>query len=180
MIKKLIQGKGSLVNKANHFRTVPSFYFTIQLADMSNLVAEEGFTEISGLSMSFETEPVTGGGMQDKQYILPKGISFTNLVLKRPLMIPKSIMANWCETTIQGGMVGIKPKDLTIKLLHPLTGLASATWLVTKAYPVKYEILGFNAEENSLAYEQIELAYQCFKHKLDMGSFTANTTAAFI
>lgn len=171
--------KGSLFKKPDNFRIVPNFYFKVQMVDKS-FAMEEGFTEVSGLVMTIETETVTGGGMQNKQYKVPKGITFDDLVLKRPLMIPKSGIAKWCETTIQGGMVGIKPKDLIVTLMHPITGLTSAAWKVYKAYPVKYEVLGFNSTDNNLAHEQIQLAYQSFEHVPDLGSFAVNTVATLI
>jgi|GEM_PF-2652537 len=193
----------------NNFRSVPNFYFKVKFLPPSKngaakakgakpaptgsskslatsamntakMALEESFSEVSGLIMTLETESITGGGMQDKQYKVPKGISFDNLVLKRPLMIPESELAKWCETTIKGGMVGIKPKDIMITLMHPITGLTSATWHVHMAYPVKYEVLQLNSENNALAYEQMEFAYQSFEHKPDMASFAANNTATMI
>ncbi|MGB1450867.1 MAG: phage tail protein, partial [Marinirhabdus sp.] len=53
------------------------------------------------------------------------------------------------------------PTDLTVKLLNeahePLI-----TWNVVHAYPVKWDVGDFNAEENKLVIETIELAYNYF------------------
>ena len=54
------------------------------------------------------------------------------------------------------------PIDLTVKLLNeehdPLV-----TWNVVSAYPVKWSVSDFNAEQSEIAIETIELAYNYFR-----------------
>jgi phage tail-like protein len=57
-----------------------------------------------------------------------------------------------------GGLSGIEPKLVHVHLLdaerNPLHG-----WTFANAYPVRWELGAFNAEENKVAVETIELAY---------------------
>ena len=56
----------------------------------------------------------------------------------------------------------ISPADITISLLNeehePLM-----TWNVVHAWPVKWAVADFNAEESKIVIETIELAYNYFK-----------------
>ena len=48
--------------------------------------------------------------------------------------------------------------DLLITLLSP-TGTREAAWLITKVYLVKWDVAGFDLENNDVALETIEFAY---------------------
>ena len=54
-----------------------------------------------------------------------------------------------------------KPADITVTLLDDQHNPLS-TWSITKAYPVKWTTSDFKAQENSIAIETLELAYQNF------------------
>jgi phage tail-like protein len=137
-------------------KVLPSFYYQVNTP-----FGKEGFSEVSGLSMTMETTPQAFGGLQKSEYHLPKSIRFENLKLKRPL-ISGSSLAEWCRKTILGGFELIVPMPMTIMLLNPETDAPTAIWLVEKAYPVKYNVPTLNANENQLAYEEMEFAYQKF------------------
>ncbi len=70
-----------------------------------------------------------------------------------------SNLINWCLDAIESFI--FEPIDLTVKLLNeehePLV-----TWNVVHAYPVKWKVSDLNAEENKIAIETIELAYNYF------------------
>jgi hypothetical protein len=51
---------------------------------------------------------------------------------------------------------------MLITLLNDLH-LPVATWHVFNAYPIKVNISEFNAEQNTLVIETLELAYQYYK-----------------
>lgn len=80
------------------------------------------------------------------------------MVLKRG-MVTDSKLIDWCRDAIEGFQ--FQPIDLTVKLLNeehePLI-----TWNVVHAYPVKWNVSDLNAEENKIAIETIELAYNYF------------------
>lgn len=144
-------------------QVMPSFYYKV-ITPFSPM-GGEGFTEVSGMSMSVETETITGGGMQRDQYILPKGIKFENLRLKRP-MLSSSALAAWCRATIHSGFTRVLPVPMVVMLLNPDTGSPAAIWSFTKVYPVKYQMDPFQAEQNSIAFEEMEFVYSSFNRQL--------------
>lgn len=63
----------------------------------------------------------------------------------------------------------IQPRDLLVKLLRPQGPNSSArtfealvTWNVVNAWPKKWSVSEFNAEQNSIAIETLELNYSYF------------------
>ena len=114
---------------------------------------------MSGLSVDIETEEYAEGGENRFKHKLPVRTKFPNLVLKRGL-VSDSKLIKWCKDAVEN--FDFSPTDVTIKLLNnehePLV-----TWNVVHAYPVKWSVSDFNAEQNSIAVETIELAYNYFK-----------------
>jgi phage tail-like protein len=142
---------------------MPAFYYKV-ITPFSP-TGGEGFTEVSGLSMSVETEAYYPLGMQNTQYQLPKSVKFENLRLKRPL-IKSSKIASWCRKTILEGFTKIVPTPMTVMLLNPETSSPVAIWLLKGVYPIKYQALPFSATENEIAYEEMEFVYQGFDREL--------------
>ena len=74
-------------------------------------------------------------------------------------MLIDSAVIDWCRDAIEN--FSFKPVNLTIKLLNeehqPLI-----SWNVVHAYPVKWSVEDFNAEESKLVVENFELTYNYF------------------
>ena len=69
-------------------------------------------------------------------------------------------MLSWCQTTIVNGYyLNVVALPLSIKLLNK-KGEEIAYWFVEHAYPVKYELSEFNAEQSAFVFETIELCYK--------------------
>ncbi len=132
------------------------FHFKVEFA---NLKSEFEFQSVSGLTMELETEEIAEGGENRFKHRLPVRTKFPNLVLKRGLLTDSSLV-KWCRDAIED--FDINPTDITISLLNeehePLM-----TWNVVHAYPLKWAVADFNAEESKLVIETIELAYNYFK-----------------
>ena len=71
-----------------------------------------------------------------------------------------SFITTWCRNAIEN--FEIEPKNILISLLNDLH-VPLTTWHVFNAYPVKVAISEFNAEQNSLVIETLELSYQYYK-----------------
>lgn len=153
----------NLLFGAKKFSVTPSFYYKV-ITPFSPM-GGEGFTEVSGLSMSVETEIISGGGMQRDQYVLPKGVKFENLRLKRPA-VSSSALGSWCRATIHSGFTRIVPIPIVVMLLNPDSEKPSAIWSFTKVYPVKYQTGPFNAETSGIAYEEMEFVYTSFNRQM--------------
>ncbi len=136
-----------------------SFSFTVN--GISNTEGiDSQFQSISGLSATIETEEYAEGGENRFVHHLPKRAKYSSLVLKRGL-IQDSGLISWCRNAME--KFSFEPRDLIISLSGGTESTAPLmVWNVIGAYPVKWEVSEFNAEENKLAIENIELRYRYF------------------
>ena len=138
-----------------------SFYFAVYFTDISALT-DNSFQEVDGLSVEVNIEEVKEGGENRFAHRLPGRVKYPNLVLKRGMVTFGSVLASWCESSLSGEYTDpIEPKTLTVMLLDEYQ-VPLRTWNIVNAYPVKWQVSGFNAMENKLAIETIELAYNYF------------------
>ena len=142
----------------------PAFYFRVEFgaktgAGGNSSPADTSFLEVSGLNAEMELEPVPEGGENRFTHQLPKGVKFPKLSLKRGIAGLDSPLVKWCRETLEGGFVKpITPMPLTVRLLDR-TGGPLRTWSIVNAYPVRWEVEGFNSTKNEIAIEKIELSY---------------------
>jgi len=133
------------------------FHFSVEFTGVSK--GEFQFQSVSGLTVTLETEDIAEGGENRFKHKLPVRSDYSNLVLKRGL-VAKSDLINWCRSAIED--FDIEPVNVVVKLLNgdhePLM-----TWNVVHAWPVKWEVSDFDAEENKVVIESIELVYNYFK-----------------
>lgn len=118
------------------------------------------FQSVSGLSAEIETEEYIEGGENRFKHQLPTRTKYNNLILRRG-MIQNSELIEWCKKSIVN--LDFQLKDLIVTLNGGKESSAPLmVWKVIGAYPVKWEISEFNAEENKLAIETVELKYKYF------------------
>ena len=135
------------------------FHFIVVFNGITTKISDHQFQSVSGLTVNLETEEIAEGGENRYKHSLPVRTKYSNLVLKRGLLIDSGVI-NWCRQALEN--FKIKPIDLTIILLDE-NHLPLQTWNVVHAYPVKWEISDFNAEESKLVIESLELTYNYFK-----------------
>lgn len=139
----------------------PPTSFSFVVNGISNTEGVDSqFQSVSGLSSTIETEEYIEGGENRFVHHLPKRAKYTTLVLKRGL-IKDSGLIKWCKKAFEE--FSFEPRDLVISLSGGVKSSAPLmVWNVIGAYPVKWEVSEFNAEENKLAIETIELRYRYF------------------
>lgn len=134
------------------------FHFKVEFG-ASSAEQDNRFQEVTGLSAEVTTEEYREGGLNEYTHRLPTGAKFGNLVLKRGY-VSDSEITDWFRSAVED--FAFEPRDVTVTLLNeqhdPL-----ATWNFTQAYPVKWAIADFKAQENALAIESLELVYQMFR-----------------
>lgn len=139
---------------ANYYPPL-GFHFKVEIA---NIKGEFQFQSVTGLTVDLDTEEIAEGGENRFKHKLPVRTKYPNLVLKRGLVI-NSEFIKWCSNAMVN--FEIKPADVTINLLNeehePLI-----TWNVVHAWPVKWSLTDFNAEESKVVIESIELTYHYF------------------
>lgn len=142
---------------ANYYPPV-GFHFLVEFEGLGSQEKDHQFQSVSGLSVDIETEEIAEGGENRFKHKLPVKTKYPNLTLKRGMLID-SVVIDWCRDAIEN--FSFKPVNLTIKLLNeehqPLI-----SWNVVHAYPVKWSVEDFNAEESKLVLENFELTYNYF------------------
>ncbi len=131
------------------------FHFKVEFSDF---LGEYQFQSVDGLNVDVDTENFAEGGENRFEHKLPVRTKYPNLVLKRGLVVDSDLV-KWCRDAVEN--FSFKPTNLIVKLLNekhePLL-----SWNVVHAWPVKLNMTGFNAEENKIAIETIELSYNYF------------------
>lgn len=132
------------------------FHFLVEFGNQKD---EFQFQSVSGLNVDLETEEIAEGGENRFKHKLPVRTKYPNLVLKRGLVV-NSALIDWCKTAVED--FNFTPTDIIIKLLNE-DNQPLITWNVVHAYPVKWVIGDFSAEESKIVIETIELSYSYFK-----------------
>ncbi|MDX1909701.1 MAG: phage tail protein [Bacteroidia bacterium] len=134
------------------------FHFVVrfELGKQSDLDIQ--FQEVSGLAVDLEMESYVEGGENRFTHQLPTRTKYADLSLKRGL-VTDSGLVKWCKDAIEN--FSFKPLNLTVSLLNKShTPLAS--WQVVGAIPKRWDVSSFNAEQNSVAIETLQLSYHYF------------------
>ncbi len=151
----------------------PGFYFKVKVVD-ENLFkrataavvgkvgapSEESFEEVTGLSFTIESDSQFING---EHCAIPTKITYSPLILKRAFMSPTSELLTWCMEAMQNKFTKISLKTIIITLMDVNTGMAASQWKVYHAYPLKYQVDGFNSNQSQLLMETIEIRYQKFE-----------------
>lgn len=141
-----------------------SFYFKVVFQGAPK-IEDTAFMEVSGLKEELEVTEVQEGGENDYFHQVPKRMKHGNLVLKRALEGLSNPLEAWIKETLEGGFARkIKPRNVVVMLLDA-EGKALRCWWCSHAYPVKWEVSGFQSQENKLAIETLELCYTGLERK---------------
>lgn len=114
------------------------------------------FSKVSGLSSTIETQPLNEGGQNLYTHRLPKRVQYENLVLERGMAVGSLLVAEFNATL---SLFKFNPSNVLVTLLDE-TGLPISGWLFMTAYPVKWTVSDFVADQNQVVIETMELAYQ--------------------
>jgi phage tail-like protein len=133
------------------------FHFRVEFVGIGN-DNDIRFQSVSGLTMEYDTETFKEGGENRFEHKLPVRTKFSDLSLKRGMLTDSDVI-QWCLDAFQNRE--FQPADITITLLNeehqPLK-----TWQIHRAWPRKWAVSDFNAQENSLVVETLELSYSYF------------------
>jgi phage tail-like protein len=133
------------------------FHFAVRFGFSDE--ADTHFQSVSGLSVEYEMETIKEGGENRFEHKLPVRTKYSDLSLKRGLLLDSKVL-KWCLDAFENRVFA--PTDVQIVLFNeqhqPLK-----TWSVTAAWPKKWSVTDFNAQENSLVIETLELSYRYFK-----------------
>ncbi len=145
-----------------------SFFFRVLFKDLKGVGkdGEASFKEISGLGVNNSVETVSEGGLLEYQHKLPSTYSYTNIVLKRGLVLD-SALKKWVEEGLK--KFEFTPLTVMIELLEPgaegREPKVVMSWTIHNTWPVKWELSNFNAQQNEIAIETLELAFSYMETK---------------
>ncbi len=129
---------------------VSGFRFAVEIKG----IIEGWFTECSGLSIEREVYTHQEGGANDFEHKLPGRIKYTNITLKRGVADDK--LWDWFQKGLYDGQV----KRTNISIILYNSDLSPAKrWNLIAAFPVKWTGPDFNAGDNQVAIETIEIAH---------------------
>jgi len=134
------------------------FHFSVVIEMFPQTPQDFRFQSVTGLGVNIQTETVAEGGENRFKHQFPTVPQYDKIVLKRGLF-NGSFIVNWCKNAIEHFQ--FEPHNVLISLLNNLH-VPVATWHVFNAYPVKVSISEFNAEQNAIVIETLELAYQYY------------------
>ena len=150
---------------ANYYPPV-SFSFQVKIAG-NRADVDTGFQEVSGLSVELPLTEVKEGGENRFVHRVPEQAKYQNLVLKRGVMLASSPLFDWCKSTLESDLgTRVQPKDMTVSLLDQ-NQKSVMRWSVVRAWPVKWTISEFKAQENAIAIETLEMSFQRIERKIE-------------
>ena len=122
-------------------------------------IIEAGFSEMSGLDVTTQTEDYREGGVNDFVYKLPKETTFANLVLKKGLA-DLSTLWKWHSDVVAGN---IQRRSVHIMLLRDRIPVPAQMWSFKEAFPVKWSGPQLKADGNTIAFQSLELAHHGYE-----------------
>lgn len=135
------------------------FHFIVDFSAISSNDLDVRFQSVSGLTVDIELKPRKEGGENRFQHYLPLHSKYETLILKRGMVLDSDLI-NWCQEAFEN--FDIQPIDLIVSLLNekhePLR-----SWNVINAWPIKWSISDFDAEQDNLVIEQLHLHYNYFR-----------------
>ena len=133
------------------------FHFKVDFG--SQYAADVKFQEVGGLMAEIGVEELVVGGENMFAYRLPTRAKYNNLILKRGMLLDSKLI-DWFKNAVEN--LQFAPLDISVSLLDEEHS-AISTWKFIQAYPVKWTVSDFNATNNALVIETIELAYMYFQ-----------------
>jgi phage tail-like protein len=112
------------------------------------------FYTCTGLGAQVEVEQVVEGGYNGSVWQLPSRITWSNIVLTRPVTSDTTKVARWLDEIV----TRVEPKNGEIVALRP--DLAPiARWQVLGIIPVRWEGPAFDPSSSQPAVETLEVAH---------------------
>jgi phage tail-like protein len=136
------------------------FHFKVDFVGIGN-DNDSRFQTVSGLNVEYDTEAYKEGGENRFEHKLPLRSKYPDLSLKRGMLTDSKVIS-WVLDALQNRT--FKPVQINVMLLNeehqPLK-----TWNIFNAWPKKWAVSDFNAQENSVVIETLDISYNYFTVK---------------
>lgn len=124
------------------------------------------FTECSGLGVNLKKETYLEGGVNDQQRIILGHAEFSDVTLKRGMTDDLSFWG-WIFSALTAQPSSRRNVNI---LLFNQAGETMMCWTLIGAIPISWKAPGFQADGNSVAIEELTLAYEGLQVKTSQGS----------
>ena len=136
------------------------FHFRVHF-DLDGLQDQDTrFQEVTGLAAELGIEEVAEGGENRFSHRLPTRGRYTNLVLKRGLLVDSGLV-QWCKDAIENQI--FEPTTVDVTLLNDTHEPLGDTFSYQRCWPVKWAVSDYKAQENAIVIETLELAYSFYR-----------------
>jgi phage tail-like protein len=137
-----------------------SFYYKVEflLGGGPAPTDDARFQTVSGLSVEYDYESFKEGGENRFEHKLPIRTKYADMVLKRGMLMGSQVL-DWFTSAFRDRQ--FSPSDINVILMNE-KGDPLRTWNVAHAIPKKWLVSDFNANENSVVIETMELTYRYF------------------
>jgi phage tail-like protein len=139
----------------HEFNYVTTNHFYVEME--SQITAS--FSECSGLGVTIKRDAQREGGVNDQQRILLGQAEFTDVTLKRG-MTDDFVFWNWVNQIL--GDTKKERRNINI-LLFNQAGETMQSWTLIGAIPVGWKAPALQANADSLAIEELTIAYEGLK-----------------
>ena len=133
------------------------FHFRVEFVNIGN-ENDIRFQSVAGLNVEYDVESFKEGGENRFEHKLPVRTKYPDLALKRGMLTDSKVI-KWCLDAFQNRV--FQPAEVNVTLLNekhqPLK-----TWQIHRAWPKKWSVSDFNAQENLVVVETLELSYSHF------------------
>jgi len=135
----------------------PVYFRAFQFAVEIDGITQARFQEVGGLDATTDVVEYREGGDILGPRKLPGQTKHSNLTLKRGYTDDQQLW-KWYEDVMTGRTEKIRKNISVIQL--DMAGQEKMRWNLFQAFPVKYTAPAFNAKNNELSIESLDVAYE--------------------
>jgi phage tail-like protein len=146
-----------------------SFHFEVRIATSgaaAGAAADASFEEVWGIAVDMAAAEGSEGGENKFVHRLPTPSKHSNLVLKRGVMKPSSLLAQWTSESVGNGLSApIQTQPLLVTLVDQ-SGSPLVSWTFADAYPLKLSVARLPSEDGDMLVDSVEFAYRSMERNM--------------
>ena len=121
------------------------------------------FSSVSGLKMEVSVETYAEGGENGYEHKFPGRVTWDNLVFRRGITHDNNLF-NWFEMNVGPGlrMTNMVARHTAAITMMSATGGRLRSWVVIDAFPIRWQGPDFDADNDHLPTEELEVAHHGF------------------
>jgi phage tail-like protein len=139
------------------------FHFKVEFVGIGN-DNDTRFQSVAGLNVEYDTESFKEGGENRFEHKLPVRSKYPDLSLKRGMLTDSKVIKWVLGILHDRDFINNKPVTINVQLLNEKHEQIKR-WEIIDAWPKKWSVSDFNAQENSIVVETLDLAYKYFNVK---------------